>query len=104
MLTKISHVHHRKYVYSEEYKKIVFTLHCQSPAAYRTIQSHFHTPCKTTLNNWFKPYIDDVQNDITKIENVSKILEKVESRELDEEIQCTLVVDAFSASTITLFN
>ena len=101
-MSKIYHVvYSQLYKYSDNVKKFLYTVYCQSPATYRSLQKEFKLPCKSTLNGWFKQNVLNYQMDLTNINDVTKILIQ---NQPDERTKCTLVVDAFSVSTITPFN
>ncbi len=89
--------------YSDEMYNFSYALYCQSGGAYRMMTDHFRMPCKTSLNLYFGNHIDNLQLDFTHIDSVYRILER-KGKNINEPIPCTLVVDAFSVTTISPFN
>lgn len=90
--------------YSEEYKAFAYSLYCSSELCYRSLRSHFPLPSESCLRKSFQPAVIDLENHLSSIDDVHDLLLKrsdLYQIPKDSKIKCTLVIDAFTTTTIT---
>lgn len=90
--------------YSDEFKAFAYSLYCSSELNYRTLRSNFPFPSESCLRKRFQPQVIDFENQLSSIECVKDILikrSKLYNIPLNQKIKATLVIDAFTTTTIT---
>ena len=89
--------------YSNDLKLYAYSLYCLSPAAYRSMKKDFRLPSERCLRKTFQPKVKKIEKNITDINSIKYSI-PLNYFIYKFSLPCTLIVDAFSISTITPFN
>ena len=94
----------KKVQYSDDFKAFSYSLYCSSELGYRSLRAHFPFPSESCLRKKFSKKVKDLEEELSSIDHVKNLLNK--RSELygnlhHKKIQCTLVIDVFTTTTIT---
>lgn len=90
--------------YSDEYKAFAYSLYCSSELNYQSLRAHVPLPSESCLRKTFQPAVANLENHLSSIDQVQDLLlrrSEVYKIPKGSKINCTLVVDAFTTTTIT---
>ena len=89
--------------YSQQWKLFSYSIYCLSQAAYRSLRKQFRLPSERCLRKTFEQKIKKIKKNFTEIDLIKNSI-PINNFLFQITIPCTLIIDAFSISTITPFN